>query len=71
MTEDTIKELTISQALAYEIHSSRWAGFMVFEWGQLIAVKYYVWKTERKFARYQNSLLLERTLRNKSDAPAH
>jgi hypothetical protein len=38
--------------LDYEIRSSWWADLIWFEWGQNLAVRYFVWKVKRKYKKY-------------------
>lgn len=48
--------ITKNQALNYETRSSWISQFIWWEWLQKIVAKYYVWKTLRKYKRYQKSL---------------
>lgn len=44
--------------LAYEVRASWWAGYLSANWMQKLAARYFVWKVERKYARYKKSMEL-------------
>jgi hypothetical protein len=57
-----IKDITFF--LDYEIKSSWWAGWIGWNWGQELSVKYFIWKTKRKYSRYLHSKFLEERIKN-------
>jgi len=51
--DDTEKEKTIKSLVEYEIAGSWWFGFISNSWLQDRVAKYVIWKTKRKYKRYQ------------------
>jgi len=51
---------TKQQFLDYEINASRWwVGFIGNSWLQKKVASYFAWKVNRKFAAYQQGLLIK------------
>ncbi len=50
-----LKQITINQAVRYEIASSWWAWLVPTQTLQNLASKYFVWKTRRKYKAYMKS----------------
>ena len=46
------EQITIQQALEYEVNSSPWAWMVWWKWGSDMASSYYAWKVRRKHRRY-------------------
>jgi len=42
--------------LDYEVFSSWWACLLSWDWAQGLAAKYFAWKVNRKYRRYEKSL---------------
>jgi hypothetical protein len=57
--------LTKEEILTYEVHSSRWAGWISFEWVQDLSSHYFAWKVNRKWARYLVSMEAKHRLKSK------
>jgi hypothetical protein len=55
--------IPLRMILDYEIRSSWWVGLVSWEWGQELSVKYFVWKTKRKYVRYKVTKLWEDKLK--------
>jgi hypothetical protein len=51
-----IKPLTTKEILEYECHSHWLAGWISFEWGQVIIANYIARKVARKYRRYMRSV---------------
>lgn len=51
-----ISPITPEQAALYEIHSSWWAQWVFWSWGQDLAGSYFAWKVRRKWKRYRKSV---------------
>ena len=48
-----MKKIAIQDILDYEVRS-HWLAYLIpFEWGQRLVAKYIVWKTLRKYKRYE------------------
>lgn len=56
--------LPIKVFLDYEIHSSKWASFVSWNWMQELSGRYFAWKVKRKYARYQLSKAREFQIKN-------
>jgi hypothetical protein len=52
-TEDI---LTPEHLLVWEIHSSWWASWIWWEWGQRLAARYFAKKVNRKWKRFMRSM---------------
>lgn len=55
---------SLSVFLDYEIRSSWWASWISWDFGQELSGKYFAWKTSRKYARYKQSKMWERRIKN-------
>jgi len=45
--------LTMKQVLVYELAASWWASWICIEWMQELTSRYYAWKVDRKWRRFQ------------------
>lgn len=48
--------ITKREILDYEVRSTTWAAYISWEWLQDIAAKYFAWKVNLKFDRYETSM---------------
>ena len=60
-----LKQITISQAIRYEIASSWWAWLVPTQKLQNLAAKYFTWKTRRKYKAYMRSFDLIEEMNSK------
>ena len=56
--------MKIQDALDYEIANSPIAGYVSIEWMQEILSKYYGWKVNRKYRRYQRFLKIKQIFKH-------
>lgn len=56
--------ISLSDMLDYEIRSSWLVSWIGWNWGEDLAVKYFIWKTKIKFKRYTMSKTWERQMNN-------
>jgi len=49
-------QITVRQALYYEIRGSWWGRFIGWNWLQSLSAAYFAWKVRRKYGRYLCSL---------------
>lgn len=54
--------IPIQEFLEYEVRSSWWARDVFWGWGQDLTARYFAWKTRKKYARYINSLEIQKKL---------
>lgn len=54
----------LSVFLDYEIRSSWWALWISWNWGQELSARYFAWKVTRKYARYRQSKIREKRIKN-------
>jgi len=59
-----IVNINQTQALLYEIRSSWWASWVSNPFLQDLAGRYFAWKVQRKFGRYQQMIATEERLRS-------
>lgn len=48
-----MKKLTIQECIKYESFSNPLVPYISFGWGQALMARYLVWKTKRKYKRYE------------------
>lgn len=63
-TEERLPEITINQALRYEIAGSWWSKLITNDFLQEMAGNYFSWKVRRKYLRYVEY----QSIREKMDA---
>ena len=54
-----MKQISIHEAVHYEIRASWWAQYMWAHWMQVLSGKYFAWKANRKYIRYNDSIEME------------
>ncbi len=59
-----LADSSLSFFLDYEIRSSWWASWVGWDWGQELSGKYFAWKTSRKYARYKQTKVWEKRVKN-------
>ena len=55
--------ITKSQALDWMISTSILSQYIWFGWGQVLMAKYFLWKVNKKFDRYQKAKYFQRKFR--------
>lgn len=61
---EILPEISINQALRYEVSGSWWANLISNNFLQDLSARYFAWKVKLKYVRYQKW----RSVRNKMDA---
>lgn len=62
------KQDMLELVLDYELRSSPWVCWIGWPWLQQIAGRYFAWKVQRKFDRWQNSLIISAKLKARRHA---